>query len=110
MTTAFPGAKDTFINPDNTKNMNDVGVQHDVQHANINDAMAAVQTSIGVTGSTDTNSIIYKLTQRQNSIGFTNPPALASSTGTQGTVIVSGGYIYICIATNTWVRNTVASW
>ena len=38
-------------------------------------------------------------------------PATASSTGTQGEVrFASDGYIYICTATNTWVRAQGSTW
>lgn len=32
------------------------------------------------------------------------PPATSSGTGKAGTMIISGGYLYICIATDSWVR------
>lgn len=39
------------------------------------------------------------------------PISTASSTGTQGTIVVgSDGYIYICTATNTWVRVQGVTW
>ncbi len=37
-------------------------------------------------------------------------PASASSTGVAGTIAYDSSYIYICIATNTWKRATIASW
>lgn len=52
----------------------------------------------------------------QDIIGFsglnlvTQPaPATSSDVGVKGQVIVSGGYMYVCIAANTWVRSTVTS-
>lgn len=34
-----------------------------------------------------------------------------SSTGTKGDVVFAGGYLYVCVATNTWVRYAVeAAW
>lgn len=52
-------------------------------------------------------------TVRVGTIIATNvtPPATASSTGVQGTIIAgSDGYVYICIATNTWVRTLGLTW
>ena len=37
------------------------------------------------------------------------PPATATSPGTQGQMIVSSGYLYICHTANQWVRIAVAS-
>jgi len=39
-----------------------------------------------------------------------NPPASASAAGTAGTVAWDSSYIYVCIATNTWVRAAIATW
>lgn len=59
MTTAFPGALDSFVNPQATDTQD--AVPHADQHANINDGMAAVQAKVGVTSSTDHNSHDFKL-------------------------------------------------
>lgn len=37
-------------------------------------------------------------------------PASASATGTTGEVRITSDYIYVCIATNTWVRAALATW
>jgi hypothetical protein len=42
-------------------------------------------------------------------IGYTAPSS-ATDTGTTGEVRVTSTFIYTCIATNTWVRGTMATW
>ena len=37
-------------------------------------------------------------------------PASASDTGTLGEIRITSGYIYICTATNTWVRAALSTW
>ena len=37
-------------------------------------------------------------------------PANASATGTAGTWSYDSTHIYVCVATNTWVRATLATW
>ena len=37
-------------------------------------------------------------------------PALANSTGTAGSIAYDSGYVYICVATNTWKRAALTSW
>ena len=37
-------------------------------------------------------------------------PASATSVGTIGDVRVTSGFIYVCIATNTWVRTQLTTW
>ena len=37
-------------------------------------------------------------------------PSNASDTGTTGEIRITSGYIYVCVATNTWVRAALATW
>lgn len=37
-------------------------------------------------------------------------PATSTSTGTKGTVVWDSGFIYVCVATNTWRRASLNSW
>ncbi len=37
-------------------------------------------------------------------------PATATDTGVTGTITWDAGFLYVCIATNTWVRVAVATW
>lgn len=71
MSTLFPASLDVFTNPTASSNMNDPAVAHHTQHANANDAIRAVETAIGITGSTDANSINYKLSALQARTGVT---------------------------------------
>lgn len=46
MTTAFPGAVDNFTNPTASDQLDSVTVPHAAQHANINDAVEAIETYV----------------------------------------------------------------
>ena len=48
MTTAYPGSIDNFTNPTSTDALDAPGVEHDLQHANANDAIEAVETALGI--------------------------------------------------------------
>jgi len=37
-------------------------------------------------------------------------PATAGAAGTAGDYAVGAGYVYICVATNTWQRAATATW
>lgn len=37
-------------------------------------------------------------------------PATATSTGTAGQLAYASGYLYVCVATNTWKRTALSSW
>lgn len=110
MSTAFPTALDTFTNPSSNSNMNDSGVVHNVQHTNTNDAIVAIETAIGITGSSDSASLQYKLANKQSAVKFSGAPSTATSAGTVNDIVVASGYLYVCIATNSWVRAAVATW
>lgn len=69
--TTFPTTLDTYDNPTEFNNLNDEVVPHADQHANINDAMEAVQAKIGIDGSGDTDSLDYKVTALEG-IGATS--------------------------------------
>jgi hypothetical protein len=57
MATAFPVEKDNLSNPESTDSL----VGHAQQHQNVNDAIEAIENVIGVTNSTDSSSITYKV-------------------------------------------------
>lgn len=38
------------------------------------------------------------------------PPASASATGLTGEIAWDSGYVYVCVATNTWKRAAIATW
>ena len=37
-------------------------------------------------------------------------PASATSTGTKGDIIITEGYLYVCVNTNTWRRVAIETW
>lgn len=48
MATNYPASLDVLINPTATDTLNSVTVPHHTQHANANDAIEALQTTLGV--------------------------------------------------------------
>ena len=64
MTTNFPGSLDSFTNPSATDAMDSVTVPHATQHADLNDAVEALQAKVGVDGSAVTTSLDYKVAQQ----------------------------------------------
>lgn len=59
MATNFPTSLDTFTNPTATDTLD--SPPHDQQHANINDAVEALEAKVGINSSADTNSLDYKV-------------------------------------------------
>jgi hypothetical protein len=63
MATNFPTSVDALINPGSTDSLS--APSHSDQHSNANDAIEALQAKVGIDGSTDVNSIDYKLSLLQ---------------------------------------------
>lgn len=61
MATNFPSGLDSFTNPSATDSMDSVSVPHASQHANLNDAVEALEAKVGVDGSAVTSSLDYKV-------------------------------------------------
>ena len=61
MTTLFPGALDNFTDPTGTAMLGATTPKHSEHHANINDAIEAIEATIGETGSTDPASVEKRL-------------------------------------------------
>ena len=61
MPTNFPTLLDEFSNPSGTDAQSSAPVLHSTQHANANDAIEALQAKVGVDGSTDPDSLDYKI-------------------------------------------------
>jgi hypothetical protein len=55
----YPDSLDTLTNPNGTDTLSNPS--HSQQHANANDAIEALQVKLGVDGSTDQNSIDYRV-------------------------------------------------
>lgn len=81
-TTTFPGAKDTFTNPTatNPRNSPSLAAGQTLQ----NDAIAAIETAIGITASTDNTSLTYKVNRLS---AFTN--ALFTETGSANAYVIT---------------------
>ena len=59
MATNFPASLDSLTNPTSTQTLN--SPSHSSQHANINDAVEALEAKVGVDNSAVTSSLDYKV-------------------------------------------------
>lgn len=71
MSTEFPTGLDSLTNPGPTDTMDAAGLEHDVQHANLNDAVEAIEAKLGIDGSTDPNFVDYRLAALEGDKGAT---------------------------------------
>lgn len=63
MASNFPTSLDAFTNPSSTDSMDSVSVPHATQHADLNDAVEALQAKVGANGSAVASSHDYKIAQ-----------------------------------------------
>jgi len=64
LATNYPTSKDNLTNPAATESMEG----HASLHANVNDAIEAIENKLGVNGSSDVNSIDYKVSQLETNL------------------------------------------
>lgn len=84
MATNFPNEKDVLANPNPTDSLS--APSHSQQHANTNDALEAIQDAIGVTNSSDSNSLTYKV----NTLSTTVQTLANQSTGIETLLGIEG--------------------
>lgn len=79
MSTNFPNDLDSFVDPQGNQSLNNP--PHSAQHANANDAIAALEAKVGVNNSIDSNSLDYlvKNAVPQEAIG--SPSGVAALDG-----------------------------
>jgi len=82
MSTQFPGAIDSFSQPSPSNTLGDSGVVHSDQHDNINLAVEALETKVGINNSSDTNSLDYKVSLNTTNISLKAPINSPTFTGT----------------------------
>jgi hypothetical protein len=64
MATSYPSSLDTFTNPQSTDLLSAAGVSHADQHANVNDAVEALEAKVGADSSAVTSSHDYLIRVR----------------------------------------------
>ena len=68
MSTSYPGALDSFVNPTATDTLDSATVPHAAQHDNINDAMSAVQVTLGVNPQGGSATVVARLTALDSTV------------------------------------------
>lgn len=88
MTSAYPAGLDAFTNPTGVSNLNDVPVLHSAAHANLNDAVEAIEAELGLTPSGASATVKARLDALDTTVAA---KALASRTISAGTGLTGGG-------------------
>ncbi len=85
MPSNYPNSLDNLTNPESTSTLEG----HAALHATVNDALEAIELKLGVDGSTDTNSIDYKLAELETSLNALDAENAAEILGLDGNNDVS---------------------
>lgn len=101
MTTQYPAAIDALQNPQPSTPTNQSTLQHAAQHSNLNSAVIALQTKVGVDAQTDPGSIDYRLNSK---INLLQAPETLTQPGAVGDFAVDETYLYVCIQNSVWQR------
>lgn len=66
---------------------------------------------IGTTSPSSLLDVAGTVTANQYKLSALNSePSSATDTGVAGEIRITSGYIYVCVATNTWVRSQLTTW
>lgn len=88
MTTAYPSGLDSWTNPTGVSNLSDVPVLHSAAHANLNDAVEALEAELGLLPKGGSASVRARLDALDTTVAA---KALASRTISAGTGLTGGG-------------------
>jgi len=73
MATSFPSGLDSFVNPSASDALDSGVVPHAAQHANVNDAVEALEAKVGVNGSAVTSSLDFKVSAVEDGLSVARP-------------------------------------
>ena len=92
----FPASLDNFTNPVAGDLLSSATVPHATQHANLNDAVEALEAKVGADSSADTDSLDYKVATLE-----TGKQSVCEEKTTSFTAAVHGNYVVTGTATVT---------
>ena len=100
MSTVFPSGIDSFVNPTGSNTLGTPTVLHSVQHTNINDSVFAIETRVGVTGSTVPNTIDFELHNTASGHDHDGVNSKLINLSTSGSASGSGYFPYFSVTTS----------
>lgn len=73
-----------------------------------------IEFNSNISGATATRAFVSKTGQFQGTAfklsALNTAPSSSTDTGTTGEIRITAAYIYVCVATNTWVRSALTNW
>jgi hypothetical protein len=96
MASSYPGGIDSFTNPSATDSLDSATVPHAAQHANINDAVEAIEGTLGTNPQGASATVVARL----NTVDSTVAGKVASVTAGDSTITVAGTATAPTVAVN----------
>jgi hypothetical protein len=73
MATVYPGAIDNFTNPTSSDTLNSVTVPHATQHSDLNDAVEAIEATLGIDPQGGSATVVARLNANDTAVGLKAP-------------------------------------
>jgi len=89
MASAFPGGLDSFTNPTATDTLDSATVPHAAQHSNANDAIEAIESTLGVNPQGGSATVTARLTALDSTVAGKAPASGISPSAITGTAVVT---------------------
>jgi hypothetical protein len=109
MATSYPSGLDNFTNPTSTDKLDSATVPHATQHTNINDAVEAIETELGINPKGSSASVDARLTTIETTVALKAPLASPALTGTPTAPTATAGDNTTQIATTAFVGTAVSN-
>jgi len=88
MASVFPGGLDNFTNPTASDTLDSATVPHATQHANVNDAVEAIESTLGVNPQGASATVVTRLGALDTTVAGKAPASGISPTAITGTAVV----------------------
>jgi len=89
MASSFPGGLDSFTNPTATDTLDSATVPHADQHSNANDAIEAIESTLGVNPQGGSATVVARLTALDSTVAGKAPASGISPSAITGTAVVT---------------------
>jgi hypothetical protein len=89
MASSFPGGLDSFTNPTATDTLDSATVPHADQHSNANDAIEAIEGTLGVNPQGSSATVVARLTALDSTVAGKAPASGISPSAITGTAVVT---------------------
>ncbi|MEL1243522.1 hypothetical protein AAEO56_04550 [Flavobacterium sp. DGU11] len=96
------------------RNLADAAAAATINNAHTSSTGNIIEFNSNISGATATRAFVSKTGQFQGTAfklsALNTAPSSSADTGTTGEIRITATYIYVCVATNTWVRSALTNW